>query len=371
MSYLDRVRFTLDNLTERALLREVRARTPVGAIDFSSNDYLGMSREPSVVSALHDASCVGSSGSRLLSGARPEHVALEADLAAWTGRDAALLFSSGYLAMLGAVVTLAPFVETIASDERNHACAIDAVRLTKLVRTVHPHDEPAIALSDARRVPTMHVTESLFGMTGTRVDIGARVRALGPGDVLVVDEAHALGVAGPAGAGLCAAHRDPRIIVVGTLSKALGAIGGFVAGPHDAIAYLATAARTFVFDTALPPAIASALRVSLALVRGEEGERRRAHLHDLARALAQDLTAIGIAVAPTDGPIVPIRIGEAATALAVGRHLEACGIYAPAIRPPTVPRGESQLRITLRSEHTPEDLRALTRALRSALTGVA
>lgn len=371
MSYLDRVRFTLDNLAERSLRRDLRAAVPSGTIDFASNDYLGMAHHRDVVAALARATRVGSGGARLLSGAHAEHVALEAELAAWTGREAALLFSSGYLAVMGAIVTLAPFVSEIASDERNHACAIDAARLTKVPRWVHVHDDPAtrVAGSDVadRRAPTMYVTESLFGMTGTRVDIGARIAMLGQGDVLVVDEAHALGMAGARGAGLCSAYDDARIVVIGTLSKALGGIGGFVAGPRATIDYLASAARTFVFDTALPPAIASALRVALDLVRGDEGERRRAHLRDLARTLHAELSALGVDVRATDGPIVPIPIGDAAVALRVGKHLETHGIYAPAIRPPTVPAGESQLRVTLRSDHSHDDVRAFARALESAL----
>ena len=363
MSYLDRVRFTLDNLAERSLLRDVRTAVPAGAIDFSSNDYLAMAREPAVLAALHAARRVGSGGSRLLSGAHPEHVALERDLALWTGRERALLFSSGYLAVLGAIVTLAPFVETIASDERNHACAIDAVRLTKVARRIYPHDSYA----PDRRVPTMVVTESLFGMTGTRVAIGALLAKLGPSDILIVDEAHALGVAGPRGAGLCAAYADPRIVVIGTLSKALGGAGGFVAGAGDAIAYLATAARTFVFDTAMPPALASALRVALAHVASDDGEGRRATVRSRAHALVTELAEIGIVVPGSDGPIVPIPIGDPAVALALGRDLEARGIFAPAIRPPTVPRGESQLRVTLRSDHSEDDIRAFARALAAAL----
>ena len=370
MSYLDRVRTTLDDLAERSLRRDVRAAVPPGTIDFASNDYLGLARHPRVVAALAGATRVGSGGARLLSGAHPEHVALEADLAAWTGREAALLFSSGYLAVLGAIVTLAPFVRAIASDERNHACAIDAARLTKVRRWVHAHDDPSTIASDDgvndRREATMYVTESLFGMTGTRVDIGARVAMLGAGDVLVVDEAHALGIAGTRGAGLCAGHDDPRIVVVGTLSKALGGVGGFVAGPRVTIDYLASAARTFVFDTSLPPALASAVRVALELVRGDEGERRRAHVCELARVLHAELAAVGIETRPTDGPIVPIPIGDAAVALRVGKHLESCGIYAPAIRPPTVPPGEAQLRVTLRSDHSHDDVRAFARALASA-----
>ncbi len=363
MSFLDRVRFTLDNLAEGSLLRDVRAAVPIGAIDFSSNDYLGMAHEPAVLAALHAAQRLGSGGSRLLSGAHPEHVALETELAAWTGRERALLFSSGYLAVIGAIVTLAPFVEAIASDERNHACAIDAVRLTNVPRSVYPHGDYV----PYRNVPTMVVTESLFGMTGTRVDICAMLAKLGPSDILVVDEAHALGVAGPRGAGLCASFADPRIVVIGTLSKALGGAGGFVAGARDAIAYLATAARTFIFDTAMPPSVASALRVALAHVASDDGDARRAIVRARTHTLIGELAAIGIVVPASDGPIVPIPIGDAAAALAIGRDLEARGIFAPAIRPPTVPRGESQLRVTLRSDHTEADIRAFGRALAAAL----
>jgi 8-amino-7-oxononanoate synthase len=363
VSYLDRVRFTLDNLAERSLLRDVRAAVPAGAIDFTSNDYLGMAREPAVIAALRAAHRFGSGGSRLLSGAHPEHVALEIDLATWTGRERALLFSSGYLAVLGAIVTLAPFVDAIASDERNHACAIDAVRLTKVPCSIYPHG----AYAQVRRVPTMVVTESLFGMTGTRVDMAAMLAELGPSDILVVDEAHALGVAGPRGAGICASFPDPRIVVIGTLSKALGGAGGFVAGARDAIAYLATAARTFVFDTAMPPVLASALRVALAHVASDDGDARRATIRSHARALVAELAAIGIVVPASDGPIVPIPIGDAAVALAIGCDLEARGIFAPAIRPPTVPRGESQLRVTLRSDHSVADIRAFASALAAAL----
>lgn len=364
MSYLDRIRFTLDDLARRSLLRELRTAPPAGAIDFASNDYLALARHPEVVAAWGRATRVGSGGARLLSGAHPEHAALETEIAAWTGRERALLFSSGYLAAIGAIVALAPFAEHAYSDARNHACTIDALRLTKLSRSVHAHD--SLPPTSQRRTPALIVTESLFGMSGTRVAIGERVASLGRDDILVVDEAHALGVVGIRGAGLCAGHQDPRVIVIGTLSKALGGAGGFVAGPADAIAYLSTAARTFIYDTAPPPGLASALRVALAIVCSDEGERRRARIGEHAQSLVALLADAGIAALPTQGPIVPIVIGEAAEALAIGRALETRGIYAPAIRPPTVPAAQAQLRVTLRSDHTSSDLRAFVAALIAA-----
>ncbi|GAC1309221.1 MAG: 8-amino-7-oxononanoate synthase [Vulcanimicrobiaceae bacterium] len=342
MTYLARVTTALDDLAARSLRRELRTALPLGALDFTSNDYLGLSREPAVVDALAAATQVGSGGSRLLSGAHAEHAGLEADLAAWTGRERALLFSSGYLAALGAIVTLAPFVERIRSDAQLHACGIDAIRLTKRDRATYPHDRYR-AHDDVR---TMVVTESLFSMSGTRVDIAALLRRLGPHDILVVDEAHALGIAGPRGAGLCAGQADPRIVVVGTLSKALGGLGGFVAGPAVTIAYLATAARTFVFDTSLPPALAS----------GPRGDAARARLRENVATLVAGLRELDPATPDAAGPIVPIVIGDAAEAFALGRALEALGIFAPALRPPTVARGAAQLRVTLRADHARGDI---------------
>ena len=324
MSYLDAVRAALASLEERSLRRSLRRTLPPGAIDLASNDYLGLARHPDVVAAFARASRVGSGGSRLLSGAHAEHAALEDELAAWTGREAALLFSSGYLAALGAIVTLAPVARHAYSHADNHACAIDALRLAKLPRTLYRGD--ALPPRATRETPALVVTESTFGMSGARADLHALVADLGEGDVAIVDEAHALGIVGPGGAGACAALADPRIVVVGTLSKALGGAGGFVAGPAEVIAFLATAARTFVFETAAPPALAAALRVSLALVRGDEGERRRTRLRANVATLRAALASHGIGVPQGDGPIVPLHVGDAAEALALGAALESAWV---------------------------------------------
>ncbi|MBC5799502.1 MAG: aminotransferase class I/II-fold pyridoxal phosphate-dependent enzyme [Candidatus Eremiobacteraeota bacterium] len=330
-------------------------------IDFASNDYLGLSRHPHVLAAQRSASLAGSGGSRLLSGAHREHTQLENELAAWTGRERALLFSSGYLAALGAIATLAPFVDVAYSDALVHACAIDALRLTKLPRNIVPH-----ATLPGRRDgdhAALFVTESVFGMDGSLAPLDALVAALHAGDVLIVDEAHALGVRGAHGGGLATAFADERIIVIGTLSKALGAAGGFVAGPADAIALLASAARTFVFDTAPAPAVVCAARAALAIVQSAEGDALRVRLEHNAKRLRTGLRGHGVAVADGNGPIVAIIIGSERGALAGARALESRGIFAPAIRPPTVPPGTSRLRLVVRANHTEQEIDALIDAL--------
>ena len=361
MSALERVRAKLGELEQHSLRRTLRRSLPGGALDFASNDYLGLSYDPRVLAALPEATRAGSGGSRLLSGAHDAHVDLEGSLAAWTRRESALLFSSGYLAVLGAIVTLAPFVRHAYSDKENHACAIDALRLTKLDRTLFARGTlPAGAL---RIAPAMVVTESLFGMSGTRVDVAALVASLGTEDVLVVDEAHALGVAGPRGAGLCADIADPRLVVVGTLSKALGGAGGFVAGPSDVIALLATSARTFVFDTAPPPVLARAMRVAVEIVASDEGERRRTTLRENVATLHAALAAndIDVGCAASLDPIVPLLVGSVPETIALSTALEERGIFAPAIRPPTVSPGRAQLRITVRADHARADLERFAR----------
>lgn len=361
MTYLAGVRRELAALEARAQLRTLRTQVPAGTLDFASNDYLGLGHDRRVLAAQRDSLLAGSGGSRLLSGAHREHAQLENELAAWTGRERALLFSSGYLAALGAIVTLAPFADVAYSDALVHASAIDALRLTKLPRHIVPHN--ALPRRGDANDAALLVTESLFGMDGSIAPLDALLAGLRLGDVLVVDDAHALGVHGVHGAGLAAAFRDERIIVIGTLSKALGAAGGFAAGPTDAIALLASAARTFVFDTAPAPAAVCAARAALEIVRSAEGDALRARLTGNARRLRSALRRHGFAVANGDGAIIAIIIGSECDALACARELEARGIFAPAIRPPTVPPGTSRLRFTVRADHTEYEIDTLVDAL--------
>ena len=361
MRYLDGVRRELAALEDRALLRVPRRSIPASAIDFSSNDYLGLSRDARVLAALRESDVVGSGGSRLLGGAHREHAALEHELAAWTGRERALLFSSGYLAAVGAIATLARFADVAYSDAHVHACMIDGLRLAKIPRHIIAHASvPQHRMEDGA---ALVITESVFGMDGSVAPLSELVGALGTSDVLVVDEAHALGVTGSQGAGLAATLNDERVVVVGTLSKALGAAGGFVAGPADAIALLATAARTFVFDTAQPPAIAAAASAALAIVCSDEGDDLRARLGKNARRVRTGLAERGFEIPDGDGGIVPLVIGAEREALALAHDLELRGIFAPAIRPPTVPAGTARLRVTVRADHTKADIDALLNAM--------
>jgi 8-amino-7-oxononanoate synthase len=337
---------------------------PPETIDFASNDYLGLAVEPQVVAALKYARRVGSGGARLLSGANREHALLEEELAAWLGRERALLFASGYHAALGAIPVLAQTVDAVYSDRRNHACLIDGVRLSRAARTVYPHGTlPPQSACGGRLI----VTESIFGMDGDAADLSALLQSLSDDDVLLIDEAHALGVAGPGGAGLARELDDPRVIVMGTLSKALGAHGGFIAGPAESIELLVNRARTFVYDTALPPALALAARVALVLTRGA-GDRR-ARLAANAQALRDGLRAMGFPAAEgsASSPIVALVLGEERRALAVSATLRERRIYAPAIRPPTVPPGTSRLRFSVRSTHAPEHVDILLTALQRCI----
>jgi 8-amino-7-oxononanoate synthase len=357
VSYLERIEARLAAIAANHRTRTVEPWQPRGdVIDFSSNDYLALSKDPQVVTAFRQAKRVGAGGARLLGGRHREHSLLEEELAAWLGRERALIFSSGYLAALGAIAVLGSVVERVASDRLNHASLIDGIRATGLPRTIYPHAEPP--RSDAE--PTLYVSETLFSMDGDTIDPAVLSRALGPEDVLLLDEAHALGIYGPQGAGLAFGLNDERVVILGTLSKALGAQGGFIAGPARLIDLLANAARPFIFDTAMPPSIALAARVALVLAR--KADDRRAHLRALAVRLRAGLQARDIATAGDDGsPIVPLILGSEERALAVAAALLKKNIYAPAVRPPTVPAETSRLRVSLRSDLRVEDIDALLR----------
>jgi 8-amino-7-oxononanoate synthase len=362
VSYLDRARAELAALAQAQRLRVARAALPSGAADFSSNDYLGLSHDTRVVAALHSTGAVGSGGSRLLSGAHEQHVALEAALAEWTGRERARLFSSGYLAAIGAITTLARCVRVAYSDALVHACIIDGLRLTKLERHIVPHMTFPERLDDARAA--LIVTESAFGMDGSLAPLPSFVAGLRDEDVLLVDEAHALGIFGHEGGGRAAALRDDRIVVIGTLSKTLGAAGGFVAGPSEVVELLTSTARTFMFDTALPPAIVAAARQALTIVRSDEGHALRSRVRALSARVRNELRALAYDVRGEDAPIVPVVLGSESAALEIARGLAERGVYAPAVRPPTVPPGSSRLRITIRADHADSEIDVLLRAMR-------
>jgi 8-amino-7-oxononanoate synthase len=361
MTLRTRAQSAVEDVAARNLRRFINSQR-AGLIDFASNDYLGLSRVAALRQAMSSTSVVGSGGARLLSGAHPEHAALETELAAFVHRERALLFSSGYLAALGAVQALAPLVTAAYSDERNHASLIDGLRLTKLPRTIFPHG--ALPKASERTAPALVVTESIFGMSGEALDLTRVLDALDPNDVLVLDEAHALGVYGTCGSGLASGHDDERIVVIGTLSKAFGCAGGFVAGSAEVIELLISTARTFIFDTSMPPPLAAAARAALdSIVHGDALRAAlKANVHELCRGL-RALNRFGDV---QEAPIIPLIVGDAGTALDLAEHLRAQGIFAPAIRPPTVAAGESQIRLVVRADHAAADIEALLSALASA-----
>ncbi len=351
-AYLERAGEALERIRAQNRYRTIREAEPTGCVDFASNDYLGLARDRRVREALGRCTRVGSGGARLLGGAHREHALLEGELAQWLGRERALLFSSGYHAALGAVTALAPLCAKVLSDARNHASLIDGIRLCRTPYEVLTHRAlPASESADGGR---LIVTESLFGMDGDAADLAAIVARLGAADVLLIDEAHALGIVGDRGTGLAARFDDPRIVVIGTLSKAFGTFGGFVAGPAVVIELMINTARTFIFDTALPPAIALAARIALHLVSG--ADERRARLHANVDRLRAGLQALGFATGAGAAPIVPLVLGDEAHALALAAGLARQHVYAPAIRPPTVPPDGARLRFSVRADHAVEEI---------------
>jgi 8-amino-7-oxononanoate synthase len=358
VSYLDRVAAMLQEIRAEHRYRELPLRQRSEVVDFSSNDYLGLASEPQVIEALRHASRVGSGGARLLGGRHREHSLLEEELALWLGRERALLFSSGYHAAIGAIPVLAECVDGILSDRLNHASLIDGIRLAHRPHTIYQHG----CVPTAHQERALVVSESIFSMDGDAISPAALLAACGPEGAVLLDEAHALGVVGPEGAGMARELDDPRMIVLGTLSKALGAMGGFIAGPATVVELLVNRARSFIFDTALPPALVLAARIALLIAR--RADDRRVRLHANVARLRGGLRAIGFPTPESAGAIVALPLGTEKRALDVSQQLLQRRIFVPAIRPPTVPPGTSRLRFSIRADHTAEHIDLVVEALR-------
>jgi 8-amino-7-oxononanoate synthase len=345
-------------------------------LSFCSNDYLGLAGHPALAEAAAKAAArdgFGASASRLVSGNLPAHRELEVELARFLGRPAALLFPTGFQTNLGVLTALAGPEDVIVSDALNHASIIDGCRLSRARVAIYPHGDAAAAARHlgeagaARR--RLLVTESLFSMDGDAAPLAALAEAAAAHDaVLIVDEAHALGVLGPRGRGLCAAARVEPDVLVGTLGKALASAGGFVAGSRALRDLLVNRARSFIFTTALPPPVAAAALAALRIAEGPEGDHRRQQVLARATRLAAALGSLRPAGLPRpatlpNGPIQPLVVGPESAALALAATLAARGIFVPAIRPPTVPVGSARLRFTLSASHTAEDVGRLIAAL--------
>ena len=478
------VRQTLDDLKARDLYRRLVAvgsaagpRVDVGGrtvLQFASNNYLGLAADPRVREAAVrgiERWGWGAGASRLLAGHTDAHAALEADLAAFKGTEAALVFPSGYMANLGVITALVGRGDIVACDRENHASIYDAVRLSGAELARYPHADvgaaaellgesspdysspdrkvrvtpvrrregrcssperklgvacdigkPCLAESNpdltvgardganpaphearmaevpARNGRALLVTDTVFSMGGDLAPLGELAEACrAAGAMLLVDEAHALGVLGPTGAGLAEAlpylapgeytrgrtcanassaapppvyspgakYNDGAITAsVGTLSKALGGVGGFVAASRDVIELLVNRARPFIYTTALPAAACEAARAALAIVQAEP--ERRTRLLALADRLRRMLRSSDFDCGRSETQIIPVIVGEPARALAMAAVILDRGIFCPAIRPPTVPPGTSRLRISLTAEHTEEDIARLVQSLTEA-----
>ena len=336
-------------------------------VAFTSNDYLGLASRPEVIDAANSAASrygTGAGSARLLHGSTPAHEALEERLAVWTGQPASLLFSSGYMANLGVIGALAGGGDVVFYDQRAHASIIDGAKLSGAAAVSFPHND-AERLDDLlRRTPARRrlvATESVFSMDGDLAPLEALSETAQRHEaLLVVDEAHAVGVFG---GGLLEDRgvRGPAI-VVGTLSKALASIGGFAAGDTALIDYLINRARTFIFDTALPPSAVAAASAALDIARAEPELAERAL--GLSEALRVGLTDLGYPPSTSASQIVPLILGKPAAALAAEEHLRERGILARAVRPPATPRGASRIRFGITAAHDAGHIRQVVAALK-------
>ncbi len=348
------------------------------AIDFSSNNYLGIANDPRVAQAaatqLLQSHTTGSAAARLISGTHPAHAELERDLARFKGSEAALLFASGYAANTGTIPVVVGKHDAIYADELNHASLIDGARLSRAEVRVFPHTDlnalRAMLQDDAGKFRRqMIVVDGVFSMDGDLFPLDELVPvAREYGAWTYVDDAHATGILGAHGRG-SAEHfgvEDEIDIVMGTLGKAIGTAGAFISGSATLIEYLMNRARAFIFTTAAPPALAAATREAIRIVRDEPWRRQR--LAQNARLLRDGLRDIGhLAGGDQDGYIVPVVLGDAERTAAIGRALCERGFLVGAVRPPTVPRGRSRLRITVSTSHTREQISGLVEALRIVL----
>jgi 8-amino-7-oxononanoate synthase len=379
----------LQELADRSLLRRLRSIDAVegtrlelentSLTNFAGNDYLGLSQHPAVREAAIEAIDrfgLGAAASRLITGTLAPHKVLEEQLAAFKGTEAAISFSSGYAAAVGTITAIANRQDVVILDKLAHACLIDGARLSGAQLRIFPHND----LSRLREIlewARQHhsnakiwiITESLFSMDGEYSPLCGLVELKDEyGANLFLDEAHATGVIGPGGKGL-AAHwgLGQRIEVqMGTLSKALGGSGGFIAGSRALIDLLINRARSFIFSTAPPPAIAAGASAALGIVPSPEGERLRDDLHQNIDCVRHGL-CFSIDALPS--PIIPLIIGDENAALEAAKQLQQDRFLVPAIRFPSVSRGSARLRLTLSARHSSEQVAALISSLRGVFPG--
>ena len=337
---------------------------------FCSNDYLGLAAEPAIAAAVRRGSerwGSGAGASHLVSGHYAVHDALEQRLAAFTGMEAALHFSTGYMANIGVMPALVGRGDAIFADRLNHASLVDGALLSRAELIRYPHcdlDALAAQLAASTAPRKLIVSDGVFSMDGDVAPLpGLLALAEAHRAWLLVDDAHGFGVLGPQGRG-CLAHFglvSPRLIYMGTLGKAAGVSGAFVAGQGPLIDWLINTARSYIFTTGTPPMLAEGLLTALDLI--EQGDARRAQLADLIARFKAGLRLRRWRLLPSETPIQPIVIGDNHETLAVSRALDDAGLWVPAIRPPTVPRGSARLRVVLSAAHRPEQVDRLVDSL--------
>lgn len=343
-------------------------------INFSSNDYLGLSSHPAIAEAMGEGARrwgTGSTASRLICGNTAEHAALEEELAAAKGTESALVFSTGVAAATGSIPVLAGKDDVIIMDKLAHACLIDGARASRAILRVFPHNDLEKMESHLRWAREKHpasrvmiITESVFSMDGDLAPL-LEIVALKEryGAILLLDEAHAVGVRGAGAQGLAGelGLGDQVDIQMGTLGKALGVSGGYIAGSRVLIDYLINCARSFVFSTAPSPAVAAACRAALRIVQSPEGDALRTDLQENLRLFASEMK-----LSESPSAIVPLILGSEERAMQETTRLQKMGFFIPAIRYPTVPRNTARLRIALSSAHKPEQIRGLASALKGS-----
>lgn len=349
---------------------EIEGRRLLG---FCSNDYLGLAQHPQLIAAFKrvvDDEGVGSTAAHLVCGHRREHAMLEEALADWTGRERALLFSTGYAANLGALQALLGGVDgaLCVQDKLNHACLIDGARLAGGELKRYPHadvDGAARQLASRSGAPALLATDGVFSMDGDVAPLAALAAlAAREGVTLMVDDAHGLGVQGAQGAGSVAAAGLGAAevpVLMATLGKALGCAGAFVAGSAALIEGLTQFARPHVYSTAMPPALAAAALAAVRLAREEDWRREK--LAALVARFRRGAAELGLPLMASTTAIQPLLLGDAEAALAASQALEAQGLLVAAIRPPTVPVGQARLRITLSAAHEEAHVDRLLAAL--------
>ncbi len=344
-------------------------------INFCGNDYLGISQHPAVRAAFIEAAQrlgVGSGASHLVTGHGIEHHALEEELAQFVGRPRALLFSTGYMANLAAVAALARRGDLVLEDRLNHASLLDAAHLSGARLKRYTHADPDALerlLREESAARTLVVTDGVFSMDGDIAPLTALATlASARGAWLIVDDAHGLGAVGASGRGsleACGVCTEDVPVLVGTLGKAFGTFGAFVAGSDDLIEYLIQRARTYIYTTALPPAVAAATRAAVKVVSEEQWRRDR--LNTLINRFRNGARQLAVPLLESHSPIQGVVLGAPGRALQVSARLYEQGLWVAAIRPPTVPHGTSRLRITLSAAHTEREVDQLLDALAGVL----